>query len=137
MPLQVKLPVLMSLVLATVLTIVSVATYTTLRRGALETAQERLARATRQIALVSATTVAAAQPRYVAVGNDSVVRRALRDPKVSTAAVSAVLGRAALPSDSGMPVELWTADGRRVAYFGNDVRTVPLAAEGRPELPRR
>lgn len=137
MSLQVKLPVLMSLVLATVLTIVFVVTYTTLRRSVLEAAQERLARATKQIALVTATTVAAQQPRYVAVGNDSVVRRALRDPTVPPEAVRAVLRRASLPADSGMPVELWTADGRRVAYFGNDVRTVPLVAEGRPELPRR
>ena len=137
MPLQVKLPLLMSAVLATVLTIVFVVTYTTLRRSVIETAQERLVRASRQIALSSATAIAALQPRYVAVGNDSVVRRALRDPKVSPAAVSAVLARAALPADSGMPVELWTADGRRVAFAGNDVRTVPLVAEGRPELPRR
>jgi signal transduction histidine kinase len=137
MPLQLKLPLLMTAVLAVVLTIVIVVTYATLRRNVLEAAQQRLARATRQIAQVSAQTVIAQQPRYVAVGNDSAVRRALRDPRASEAAVRAALARAALPTDSGMPVELWTADGRRVGFSGNDVRTVPLVAEGRPELPRR
>ena len=136
MPLQLKLALLMSAVLAIVLTIVFVVTFATLRRSVLEAAQERLERATKQIAQVSATAVYALRPRYLAVGNDSVVRRALRRENVSVAAVRAVLARAALPTDSGLPVELWTADGRRLAFSGNDVRSVPLVAGGRPELPR-
>jgi signal transduction histidine kinase len=138
MPLQVKLPLLMTAVLAVVLTIVLVVTYATLRRNVLTAAHERLSRATRQIAQVSAATISAQQPRYVAVGNDSVVRRALRgESRVSMDAVRSALARAAQPADSGMPVELWTTDGRRIAFAGNDVRSVPLVAEGRPELPRR
>ena len=78
MPLQLKLPLLMTAVLAVVLTIVILATYATLRRSVLSAAQERLSRATRQIAQVSAATVASQQPRYVAVGNDSAKTLALR-----------------------------------------------------------
>ena len=136
-PLQIKLPLLISALLTTVLAIVLVFTYATLRRNASLAVHERLTRATRQIALVSASAVAGNQPRYLAVGNDSVIRRALRDPRTPEAAVRAALERAALPADSGMPVELWSADGRRIAFFGNDVRSVPLAAQGRPELPKR
>jgi signal transduction histidine kinase len=137
MPLQLKLPLLMSVVLATVLTVAFAVTYASIRRSALEAVQERLVRATRQIALVSVTAIAGQQPRYSAVGNDSVIRRALRDPMTSEAAVQAALSRAVQPTDSGMPVELWTADGRRVGFVGNDVRSVPLVAPGRSELPRR
>jgi signal transduction histidine kinase len=137
MPLELKLPLLMSAVLALVLTIVIAVTYTTLRRNVFEATQERLTRATRQIAQVSGTAVAGQQPRYVTIGNDSVIRRALRDPTTSPIAVREALSRAAQPTDSGMPVELWTADGRRIGYAGNDVRSVPLVAKGRPELPLR
>lgn len=136
MSLEVKLPLLMSAVLAIVLTIVLLVTYTTLRRNTLAAAQERLKRATRQLAVTGASSIATQQSRYVRVGNDSIVRRALRE-SVPATRVREVLARAALPADSGMPVELWTADGRRIAFFGSDVRSVPLLARGRPELPRR
>jgi signal transduction histidine kinase len=138
MSLELKLPLLMSAVLAIVLTIMVAVTYTTLRRNVISSVEERVARATRQLATVSATAVFGNQARYLRVGNDSAVRRALRNPsRADTAAVRMALARAALATDSGMPVELWTADGHRVAFSGNDVRTVPLVAPGRPELPRR
>ena len=138
LPLAVKLPLLMTAVLAVVVGVVYAVTHATLHRAAVQTATERLGRATRQVAQVSATAVLAKQARYLRVANDSVIRRALRDPAVSLAAVHSALERAATPTDSGMPVELWTADGRRVAFFGNDIRSVPLAElDVHPELPRR
>src|SRR5688572_12126252 len=126
----------MSAVLVTVLGSALILTHTTLRSTALEAARERLARATRQIAAVGATGIATAHQRYAAVGNDSSIRRALRAPDAPSPSVRAALARVQLPGDSGMPVELWTADGQRVAYVGNDVRTAPLVAKGKPELPR-
>jgi signal transduction histidine kinase len=137
LPLQVKLPLLMTVVLVTVLGVVFVVTYTTLRRNAVFAANERLTRATRQIALISSTAVAANRARYVRVGSDSLVRQALRGGTVTPAALQARLAEAGLPNDSGMPVELWTTDGRRLAFYGNDVRSIPLVAQGRPELPVR
>src|SRR5688572_23253674 len=73
LPLQVKLPLLMTVVLVTVLAVVFAVTYTTLRRNAVFAANERLTRATRQITLISATAVSANRQRYVRVGNDSLV----------------------------------------------------------------
>jgi signal transduction histidine kinase len=49
--------------------------------------------------------------------------------------VAAALQRLVLPTDSGLPVELWTPDGRRVAFVGNDVRAQLTVAAGKPELP--
>jgi signal transduction histidine kinase len=137
MPLELKLPLLMSAVLVCVLAVVVVVTYTALRNDVLDAAHQRLERATRQLAQSSATTMASQQPRYVRVASDSLIRRALRGEAVADSAVRDVLARAALPNDSGMPVELWTADGRRLAFHGRDVRSVPIAASGRSELPTR
>ena len=137
MPLELKLPLAMSAVLAFVLAIVIAATYATMRGNLIQATGEKLTRATRQLAQVSSSTIAAQSARYVRVGSDSLVRRALRGQPVSADTLRTILSRAAVATDSGMPVELWTADGRRLAFYGNDLRSVPLAAEGRPELPTR
>ena len=140
MPLELKLPLLMSLVLVAVLGVALIVTHTTLRSTAIEAARERVTRATRQLAAVSSAGVATSQLRYAGVANDSAIRRALRAGAVPATArrpVEDALTRGALPTDSGMPVELWSADGRRLAFIGNDVRSVPLIAVGRPELPGR
>ena len=138
LPLAVKLPLLITAVLAVVLGVVYAVTHATLHRAAARTATERLGRATRQVAQVSATAVQANQVRYLRVANDSAIRRALRGSSASLAAVRSALERGATPTDSGMPVELWTADGRRVAYSGNDVRNVQInELDVHPELPRR
>ena len=137
MSLELKLPLLMSALLATVLVVMLAVTYATLRRNAIEAVDTRLTRATRQLALVSAGAVAANRPRYTGVGNDSLVRRALRGQRVEAAQLKAVLARGGIATDSGMPVELWTPDGRRIGFYGNDVRAEPVVAAGRPEvLPR-
>lgn len=134
--LEVKLPLLMSAVLVTVLGSALLLTYTTLRRTALAAASERLSRATRQIALIGSGGLATAQARYARVANDSLVRQALRNPQTRQTGLAEVLARAQMPTDSGMPVELWTGDGQRIAFVGNDVRS-SLLAEGTPELPQR
>ena len=142
MSLAVKLPLLMSAVLAIVLTLSLVATIATLRRNARLAASERLTSAVDEIVAVGTTNLAMLGGRYRAVGNDTAVRRALRAAAngargrgVNTPTVRAALASLALPSDSGMPVELWTADGVRVAWYGNDIRPAIQLETGRSELP--
>ena len=143
--LESKLPLLMSIVLVTVLTIALIVTYTTLANVATETVNERLTRATKTLAAQGAAGIAQQRPRYLAGARDSTIRQALlaaagtaadslvpRPP--SAAGVKAALEKLALPTDSGMPVELWTAEGKRLGYFGNDVRNSLLLAPGRAEL---
>jgi signal transduction histidine kinase len=132
MPLAVKLPLLMSAILALVLTVAVLAMYSTLRTTAIERVRDRVRRTTRQLATIGATNIVTTRARYLAAANDSLVRRALRGDRV---AVAPALARLQLPTDSGMPVELWSADGRRVAFVGDDIRAVLQASPGRPELP--
>ena len=137
LPLQLKLPLLMSVVLALVLSIALAATYSTLRSTALEAAKDRLRRATRQIAVVGATGLLTQHNRYAAIAGDSAVRRALGRPgSASERAARGALQRLVLPTDSGMPVELWSATGHRVAFVGNDV-PVSMREDMRADLPER
>ena len=137
LPLELKLPLLMSIVLALVLTIALAATYTSTRNVALAAARERLLRATRQIAVVGSTGIATQHARYAAVANDDAIRRALGQPSPAAERPARLaLERLAQPTDSGMPVELWSATGHRVAYIGNDV-AVSMREDLRPELPER
>jgi signal transduction histidine kinase len=136
MPLELKLPLLISALFAAVLSVTLAATYTTLRASNIERAAERLTRATRQLALTGAATLTARTSTYAAVGEDSVVRRALRGERVSSAALSRVLQRAALPTDSALPVELWSTDGRRLGSFGTPRWDSLRVAAGQPEVRR-
>ena len=135
--LELKLPLLMSVVLATVLSIALIATYSTLRRAALDGARERLVRATRQIALVGAAGVATQGMRYQEAARDSAIRRALAQPTAARiAAARRYLATLSLPTDSGMPVELWSPTGSKIAFVGNDVG-VSMREDLRPDLPER
>jgi signal transduction histidine kinase len=139
MSLAVKLPLLMSIVLMTVLGIALAVTYTALQRTAVARATEQLARATRQLASLGAATVPTQHARFLPVTNDSAIRRALRTTPIKSVvrAAERALDKLSLPTDSGLPLELWTADGRRVAFIGNDVRTNMRIERGKPELPQR
>ena len=126
LPLAVKLPVLLSGILAVVLAIAVIATYQVLRGTALDRAHDRVQRATRQLALQSATTIALQQqPRYARAANDDLVRRALRGEQVD---VSAALSSLAVQTDSGTPIELWTRDGRRVGRYASDIFSITAAS---------
>lgn len=137
MSLELKLPLLMSIVLAVVLGTVLVATYTSLRRAAVARSTERLERATRQLVAASGAGLPALHARFAPIADDSTVHRALRTPAGGTPpeAVRSVLERLVLATDSGLPVELWSADGRRLAFVGHDVRGTVQVERGRPELP--
>jgi len=132
MPLQAKLPLLMAALLAVFVVVITVATYAILRDYAASRVQERLIRATRQITTLSSTGIVTQRARYLPIVGDSALRRALREGRMNPRALAA-LNKAPLPTDSGLPVELWTADGRRIGLVGDDVRP-NLAAAPRPEL---
>jgi len=134
-------------VLVTVLTIALVVTYTTLARTAIATVTDRLTRATKNFAALGSANVVQQRTRYLAASRDSVIRQSLaaavdtaagtssRSHAPTAAALRGALETLALPTDSGMPVELWTADGRRLGFVGNDVRTQSLLVEERSEVP--
>ena len=75
------------------------------------------------------------------LGRDTVLVRAATAPGATSSAredsaVAAVLAKVAVPTDSGLPVELWSADGKRIAHIGVDVRGDSIAALP-PELRSR
>ena len=135
--LELKLPLLMSVVLATVLSIALLATYSTLRNTAMQSARERLVRATRQIATVGASGIGTLTTRYKAVGEENAVRLALAQwTPARAAAARRSLATLSQRSDSGMPVEVWSSTGRKIAFVGQDV-PVTMREDLRAELPER
>ena len=133
MPLQVKLPLLMSALLAVVLTVTTVGTYATLRDYAVSRVEDRLIRASRQIAALSSAGLVTQRTRYAGIAADSAVRGALAAGRMTRAA-RASLEAFPLPADTGLALELWTADGRRLALLGPEERP-GLDARQRPEIP--
>src|SRR5690349_1510328 len=69
LPLRVKLPLLMSLVLAGTVGVALLATYGSLRRTQLQIVEERLTRATRQLATLGASSITAQHTRFLPVAN--------------------------------------------------------------------
>jgi signal transduction histidine kinase len=138
-----RLPRQMAGVLALVLVATVGLAYATLARDALATQQDRLDRSASQIAAVAGNSVRAGRARYLDAARDTALRRALREAARAPgsaaldASALAALRRLSTPADSGMPTELWTADGRRLAFLGRDVRTTvaPRAASDASEAP--
>ncbi|MBV9880231.1 MAG: HAMP domain-containing protein, partial [Gemmatirosa sp.] len=129
-----KLPLLMTALLAVILATSLALTYRTLARTARTTAEARLTQVVRMLATMSETSLRVRIATLQRVAADSAVRRALRDARGTTplaaatvAAATGVLARVPLPTDSGLPVTLWTADGRRVATVGEPLDVVPMS----------
>jgi signal transduction histidine kinase len=98
----------------------------TLRNSAVNMAQDRVNHSVHQLATLSATAVHQSQARYTAVAHDSTVQRALENPDASldrahAAAVAEELKKLQTPADSELPVELWSVNGKRVAFVGRDI----------------
>ena len=125
-------------VLAVVLGVALGVTYVTLARSAVAAAQDRLERGARQLATVGGNTIRQGAARYEALARDSVIVRALRAATgggrggaPADTLLRATLARLTAPTDSGIPTELWTADGRRLLVLGEDQRaTVRVAPRG-------
>jgi PAS domain S-box-containing protein len=93
-----------------------------LTQSALDSAQDRLDRSVRQLTAVTASNMRATRLRYLAVAQDSAVVSSLRAGR-ATAGVETTLKRLGAPTDSGLPIELWSANGRRLAFVGDDINT--------------
>ena len=69
---------------------------------------------------------------YHQITADSQIARALTAPatakRVEDPRLQALLARLVIDTDSGAPIELWTADGRRVAHLGNEIRSETATA---------
>ena len=96
----------------------------TLTRSAVEAAQYRVERSVKQLVAVAATAIGRSRSRYSSVTSDPAVLAALRDDSPPTGprldAIHAALAAVEIPSDSGRPIELWSARGRRLAFVGDD-----------------
>lgn len=135
LPLQWLLPLLTTAVVVGVLATALIVSGEALRRAALDTAHDQVTRGVRQLGTISRTAVQQLRQRWAPVAHDAALRRALatnnRRPVPDT--VHKILQTLTTPNDSGLPVELWSADGRRVAFVGNDIHEV-LETKQAPEI---
>ena len=120
-----KLSLLMGAVIAACLLVVLAAAYEVLTRSAVNGATESLQRASGQLASAAEMAIRQLWARYDSVARNEEVRRAVltaergKGGRDSTlAAAERVLSRLTTPVDSGLPVELWSANGQRVAVVG-------------------
>ncbi|HTE48152.1 MAG TPA: ATP-binding protein [Gemmatimonadaceae bacterium] len=135
LPLQWLLPLLTTSVVVAVLATALILSSALLRRTAIASAEDRVQRGAHQLATVTTTAVQASWPRYAAVAHDSVLRRALSttNGNVDTRAIQRTLERLTTPNDSGLPVELWSADRRRIAFVGDNIHDA-IEARQSPEI---
>lgn len=127
--------------LLTVMLVTSLAlTYAELVTSANESAALRLERATDQLGSLAVTSTGLIRSRLDSVAGERTLRSALELPHEDTAAMppaaSATLdsARATLDdmlsaNDTGLTVELWSEDGRRVAYAGRDLSALSVQSQ--------
>ncbi len=127
--LEQKVPLLMSALLLVVLGLSLAVAYREIRRSSELAMSERVKRLARQLA----TSSGGNRARATAVASSPLIVEAVSGQAVDTAAVGRMLDRLGVQTDSGFPVELWTADGRLVAAVGTQEYTPP---EG-PQPPDR
>ncbi|MHB1225270.1 MAG: sensor histidine kinase [Gemmatimonadaceae bacterium] len=138
-PLALKLPLLMTGLLAVLLAATLALTYVTLTRSAMVTAEERLHRAGDQLSSLAANSVGQRRAQLSRATSDSTLRLALlaqaataedrvtEVPSPALTAARASLQRLISAGDDGVTVELWSEDGRRVAFAGRDIRSGELS----------
>jgi signal transduction histidine kinase len=144
-------------VLVVVLAVSLALTYRTLALAAEDAAETRLSRVARQLATSIETSITNRAKLQHQIASDSAVRRVLRaarppagaapvgdargtnataraDISQVMAAARTALARLATPTDSGLPVELWSGDGRPLIRLGKDSLSATRTAE-LPNLP--
>ncbi|HKW11467.1 MAG TPA: HAMP domain-containing sensor histidine kinase [Gemmatimonadaceae bacterium] len=149
-----QLSLMTGAVIALSLMIVLAVAYEALTRSALSGAAQGLDRATRQLASLGETGIRQTRVRYTTATRDPAIRRALllagKGSQGAAAVPSAssdsivkaarnVLSQLVLPTDSGLPIELWSANGNRIAYIGEEQAKIPESAGrplGEPRVPR-
>ena len=147
-----KLSLLTGAVIAVCLGLVLAAAYEALTRSAVAGATTRLLQGTRELATVGQNGIRTTQSRFLAVAKDPAIQGALAasssggvpansSTKATIAAAERALAKLSTPDDSGMPIELWSARGQRVAFIGTDL---PVTTQwsgdaqtiGSPRVPR-
>ena len=143
-----KLSLLTGAVIALSLLIVLGVAYEVLTHSAISGAAEGLVRGSAQLAGVGEAGIRQTRARYSAVAHQPAVRVALArgampakkaDDSVAAAAARA-LETLGTPADSGLTIELWTANGHRIAKLGDREAVVPEVppderALGSPRIP--
>ena len=122
----------MTTVLVVVLGVSLVLTYRTLADAARDTAAVRLSRAARSLASTFETSVSQHASLMRRVAADSAIHRVLRATTVTpndAAEARATLARLRVPTDSAVPIELWTDDGRRLIRLNEDPAQRPGVGE--------
>ena len=143
-----KLALLTGAVIAVSLLVVLGVAYATLTRSAMERGEDGLNRATHELATLAETGVRQRRQQYSTIAHRESIRRALTAADGSTrpssrqsalpasdsiaAGARKDLAELAVPNDSGLPIELWTAAGRRVTFVGAHEAVDPELAGGRP-----
>jgi signal transduction histidine kinase len=131
--------------------------YATLTASAVDRGEEGLDRATHELATLAENGVRQSRQRFAGVAHREAIRRALAAANTGSsaaavqpasaasdsivAAAQKALSELSTPTDSGLPIELWSAKGERVALIGNDEPVNPESpADGRaigaPHIPR-
>jgi len=116
-----KLPLLITTLLAAVLAGSLVLTYATLSDSARHVTWDRLGRSADQLATLIKQSMARQEAIVAGAARDSTIRGALARPTPSAVTTaSARLGKLLTSNDTNVAVELWSNDGRRVAFAGRD-----------------
>lgn len=122
-----RLPLLVIAVLVATLAIAVALAYSEVRHSAELAATARIQTASRQLASLSAASVAQRARLLREVAENLSVRRAAASPPMhfdttadapARAAVGAALHRLVIPGDSALAIELWSADGQLVQSIG-------------------
>jgi signal transduction histidine kinase len=140
-----KLPVLTGAIVVLVVAVLLLLTYNALVSTRLQAIHDRLKQIVEQVVQNSEQTTRTRLGTYQKAAEHPTVLAALRAaeqapvvddsaPAMQAAAQHLLTLRAA--PDSSLPIELWSADGRRIVHVGNDVRDDPMSGL-RPELRTR
>ncbi len=137
MSLERKLPLLVIAILVATLAAAVALAYREVRRAAEYAAGVRIQTASRQLASLSATSIAQRAKLLRDAAENTAVKQAVASPSMhfdtaatstERAAVTAALRHLAAPGDSMLAIELWTAVGQLVQSIGN-LPTVPASAD--------
>ncbi|MEO8336778.1 MAG: ATP-binding protein [bacterium] len=128
-----QLPLLTAVIVVLVMALSLTLTYTALVQGRTETLDARIHGLLRVLAQSSDANTRARAAALRAFAADRALVRAVAEPEAprtpaADSAVAAALNKVAIAADSGLPIELWTKDNRRVASVGTDVRGDSIAA---------
>ncbi len=116
--LETKLPLLMLSLLLALLVVGSILAYREVRGAALLANQERLERVTSRLADIVRTGAEARIELFTEVASTPPVRAALRGLPVDTAALQDALHRLRQPTDSLLPIEVWSPERQALGRLG-------------------